>query len=434
VPNNPIDPDLSAGLQRALDPIVPGPAAETRILRAVRMDPLEASPLARPFHILSRPLRALLIGGLTAALVAGSIFFVAEGLRARKSQAPAQSPPGSSASAAITPTASIPTPAPTFTAAQWIEKLVPVGGVGAIALGSETAYVITDGHQSPGSYSPALAHIVSINLQSGATRDGGAFPGAASLALAGDALWVASGSGPGISAPEANQLYRLNASTLAVEEQASIASLSTSDNHEPPVLVASGDLLWIGYSTHVARLNETTGAIIIAKTVGDPGAAVSSLSIDPNATRLYAGFASAGPSIAELDATSGAIIAVSTAAYGDDLGGPKLAAFVGNVWVAYPTGTAGSVVDLSATNLNPIAGGAGGIYSNSVAVFTGHGLLWLSDGMANQLICADPVTGAPRATVNWPAGGLIAADTAQTLVGGGSGVYFLHPVPSCSTG
>jgi hypothetical protein len=158
---------------------------------------------------------------------------------------------------------------------------------------------------------------------------------------------------------------------------------------------------------------------------------VSSIAIDPTGRLLYAGFDGNRPSIAELNATTGATLAETSAYFGFDLGGPRLAAIVGNVWVAYATGMDGTTVELHAANLTQAAGGVGGLHTNGIDVFRGNAILWMSDGMAGELFCADQGTGAIRVSFNWPLGGLIAADAAGTIVGDFNGVSFLRVDPRC---
>ena len=255
---------------------------------------------------------------------------------------------------------------------------------------------------------PALAHVVRIDRNDGAIHDGGSFPGAGSLAIAGGYLWVATAPSPGVPSSEANILYRLNALTLVVEQRTSIAGLTTAGNFEPPALTAAGNVLWIGYGPHVARLSATTGATVWGRSLGGTGS-VTSLSVDPTGRLIYAGFDGDRPSIAELNATTGATVALTSAYYGFDLGGPKLAAFVGDVWVAYATGMDGTNVELGASNLIPRAGGVDGLHTNGLNVFRGNGILWMSD--FGELFCADQATGAIRATINdVPFGTLIASE------------------------
>jgi hypothetical protein len=428
---NDLDPALREYVHRVVESTVPGADAEARILNSVHATALGtgSQPERRSLYF-GRPLWAVAIAVLTAAVVAGSLV-VGFAVLARPARSPVHPPP---VSARATPTASaVPSPSAspvTPTSAQWVSRFVPVGDVGAIVLGPASAYVIVNPTTQNGGYSPALAQIDRINRSNGAVDHGGTFPGAVSLALAGGYLWVATGPSPGVASTKANLLLRLNPLTLAVEQRTSIAELGGTNNLEPPDLAAAGNMLWIGYGPHVARLSAASGATIWTRNVGGTGS-VSSVSVDSIGRLLYVGFDSDRPSIAELNATTGATLAESSAYFGYDLGGPQLAAFIGDVWVAYATGNDGTNVELQASNLTPSAGGVSGLHTNGIDVFRGNGILWMSDGMAGELFCADEATGAVRASFDWPLGGLIAADSAGTVVGGYSGVSFLRTDPRC---
>lgn len=429
-----MDPLVRDRLQRLIESSAPGADAETRILKSFRDSATRAGSQRQLLSLrLGRPLRAVALAILTAAVVAGSVV-VGFAVLARRAPVPVHVPP---VSAAATPTASAmptasaapPSPSASPAAANWVNRFVPVGDVGAIVLGPSSVYVICNENEPAGSYSPALAHVVRIDRSNGAIHDGGSFPGAGSLAVAGGYLWVATAPSPGVASREANVLYRLNALTLVVELRTSIARLTTAGNFEPPALTAAGNVLWIGYGPHVARLNATSGATVWSRNLGGTGS-VTSLSVDPTGRLIYAGFDGDHPSIAELNAPTGATLALTSAYYGFDLGGPKLAAFVGDVWVAYATGMDGTNVELGASDLIPRAGGVDGLHSNGLDVFRGSGFLWMSD--VGELFCADQVTGALRGTINdVPFGSLIASDSAGTVAGGANGVYFLRPNPRC---
>jgi hypothetical protein len=334
----------------------------------------------------------------------------------------------------VAPTSTpVPTPSPSPALAAWISRSIRTGPVGAIALATSAIYIIYEKSQPAGSYSPALARVAMINRSTGELHDGGAFPGAESLALAGGYLWVASGVSPGVNASDSNVLYRMNASSLVVQQRTSLGSLVSTGNYEPPVLAGNGSRLWVGYGVHVARLDVITGAVLHTSTVGNAGAGVSSLAIDPLGRVLYVGMAGdcvTGASVAELNSTTGIRIAMTSTYYGCDLGGPKLAATGDGVWVAYATGLEGSAAELRASDLEQAAI-IPGLHSNGIEAFTGGGVLWLADGMAGELFCSDPATGAPRASVSWPLGGLVAADARGAFLGGYAGVSFLRPDPRC---
>ena len=429
-----IDPVVRDGLQRVINSAVPGADAEARILMSVRDSATGAGSQHRLASLrIGRPLRAVALAILTAAVVAGSVV-IGFAVLARRAPSPVHLPPVSATATptpSAVPTASAPPPSPSASpaAAQLVSRFVRVGDVGAIVLGPNSVYVICNENEPAGTYSPAVAHVVRIDRGNGAIHDGGLFPGAGSLAVADGYLWVASGPSPGVPSRDANILYRLNALTLVVQQRTSIAGLTIAGNFEPPALAAAGNVLWIGYGPQVARLSAASGAVVWSRSLGGTGS-VSSLSVDPTGRLIYAGFDAARPSIAELNATTGATVASTSAYYGFDLGGPKLAAFVGDVWVAYATGMDGTNVELGASDLKPRVEGAGNLHTNGLNVFRGNGFLWMSD--VGELFCADQTTGAVRATIaDVPFGTLIASNSAGTVVAGSNGVYFLKADPRC---
>ena len=434
-----IDPLLKERLDRAIDPLVPGPAAEARIGKALQDSGVAVVERPRRRLAFWSPLRALMVATLTAALVAATAFGISYALRAR--ELPRVSGPASKTPPAITPPV-----APTTSTAQpiatsspalasWIARLIPIGWVGAIALSPSAVYVIYE--KSPvsgGGFDPAVAHVARIDRSSYAVRDGGLFPGAQSLAFAAGYLWVASGPSPGVSHSAENVLYRLDASSLAVQRHTSLASLGSNASGEPPSLAGSGGLLWVGYGNHVTRLDPTTSAVMHMWTIRSPAAGVSSLSMDPAGTRLYVGMVPSGVSIAELDSATGRTLATTSAYYGGDLGGPRLAATADGVWVAYATGTQGTAVGLRASDLRRIAT-IPGQHGNAIDAFSGSGVLWTIDVGTGELVCASPPTGATRASVSWTDGGLLVADSSGTYVGGNTrGVFVLRPSPVCHAG
>lgn len=433
-----IDPLLKERLDRAIDPLVPGTAAEARIEKALQDSGVGG--IERPRHRLPfwSPLRPLMVAALTVALVAATAFGISYALHARElprvSGPASKTPPGVSPPVAPTTSTAQPIATSSPALASWIARLIPIGWVGAIALSPSAVYVIYEKSPVSGGFNPAVAHVARIDRSSYAVRDGGLFPGAQSLAFAGGYLWVASGPGPGVSRSAENVLYRLDASSLAVQRRTSLVSLGSNGYGEPPSLAGSGGLLWVGYGNRVTRLDPTTSAVLHTWSIRSPAAGVSSLSMDPSGTRLYVGMVPTGVSIAELDSITGKTLATTSAYYGGDLGGPRLAATAGGVWVAYATGTQGTAVGLRASDLRRIAT-IPGQHGNAIDAFSGSGVLWTIDAGTGDLVCASPPTGATRASVNWTDGGLLVADSSGTYVGGDTrGVFVLRPSPVCHAG
>jgi len=59
------------------------------------------------------------------------------------------------------------------------------------------------------------------------------------------------------------------------------------------------------------------------------------------------------------------------------------------------------------------------------------GALWTTDGMTGLLTCADPATGATRASTAMPFGGVVIGDAQGVYLGGYEAVYLLQPDPAC---
>lgn len=70
-------------------------------------------------------------------------------------------------------------------------------------------------------------------------------------------------------------------------------------------------------------------------------------------------------------------------------------------------------------------------YTNSVRVYVAGGFVWTTYGMANELPCLDPMTGAPRARTTLNLGGVVAGDSVGLYLGEVNGVDSLVPAPKC---
>jgi hypothetical protein len=69
--------------------------------------------------------------------------------------------------------------------------------------------------------------------------------------------------------------------------------------------------------------------------------------------------------------------------------------------------------------------------SNTVHALVSGGALWIVDGMAQQLICADPASGATRASTAETLPSAFAADAGGAYLGDNTGVAALQPPASC---
>jgi hypothetical protein len=241
-------------------------------------------------------------------------------------------------------------------------------------------------------------------------------------------LWIAAGPDIAGATPNSRSLTLLDPTTLAVKRQVSLPGQPGSDMNAGPQLAGGPGLLWFGYGNGLYRLNPDTGATLSSQQLAGTA---TSLSIDPSGQRLYVGV---GPSqtqaatVIELDASTGNRIA-SAPTGGAGLGGPHVAAALDGVWVSYATGMKGQVehrrtADLSQTG-HPI------VTSNTIRAVVGTNALWLVDGMAQQLSCADPATGAIRASVAETQPAAFALDASGAYLGDSQGIAVLQPPASC---
>jgi len=324
-----------------------------------------------------------------------------------------------------------PSPAPT---GSWVTQRLSIGSVTAMALDSSAVFALYAPGPVNGRSVPT--RLARIDRSSGAFVTADVPPGAMQMARAGSALWIAPGGesfGTG-----ANVLTLVDSVILKLKGQVQLPARSGTNTFFGPQLAGTASLLWLGYGNRVYRLNPQTGSTILGQSL--PGTATS-LSIDPSGHRLYVGVevtptSSGQDQAVELDALTGARLA-SAETGGIGLGGPHVAAAADGVWVSYATGMMGAVEHRSATSLAalPIAGlnpndnvlrG-----TNGIGAFVGGGTLWLIDGMAERVTCADPASGALRASAQETFPSAFVVDSSGAYLGDGGGVATLQPDPSC---
>jgi hypothetical protein len=222
------------------------------------------------------------------------------------------------------------------------------------------------------------------------------------LAFAGGSVWVAVGSGSDVV------LVRLDPTTLAIRDRISLPvknDLSTArpDIIYPVITATTNGPLWVAGGEDLWAVNPTTGAF---ETEFNTGNEIASMSTDPAGNSLYTGGVTnfGGKwSLIEYDAHTGRVL-VHTA--GEAVGPPAVAATTGGVWVSQRFGMNGAAVELSSGALKRIAPPASemqgkGTFNETGGVGTNvsEQTLWLtgSSQVAN-LFCADPTTGAVRAS------------------------------------
>jgi hypothetical protein len=69
--------------------------------------------------------------------------------------------------------------------------------------------------------------------------------------------------------------------------------------------------------------------------------------------------------------------------------------------------------------------------SNTIHAVVGAGALWLIDGMAQQLTCADPGTGATRASSPESEPQALVVDSNAAYLGDATGVAAMQPPAAC---
>ncbi|HYS30173.1 MAG TPA: hypothetical protein VEQ12_11850 [Candidatus Limnocylindria bacterium] len=319
----------------------------------------------------------------------------------------------------------------------WVVRVFQVAAVGnggsanVMALDGNAVYVLYQPQtpQGPGTVDVLGTMLAQIDRKTGTVVTAGPFPGALSLATAGGSLWVAGGYYP--DRPDASFLDRLDRFSLRVEQDLPLPA-QTGQNGIAATLAGSGTSLWMGFGPTLYRLSPVDGHTIATQPIG-ADAAATSLSINPAGTVLYLGtnrYGMSSPTVFEWGTASGALLASSSAAGGQGLGGVQVAAATDGVWVSFATGMMGAVAHLRARDLQSVPT-VPERHSNGVRVFLADGVLWTTDGMTGRLACADPATGAIRASTAMPFGGVVIGDAEGVYLGGYDGVYQLHPDPAC---
>jgi len=339
-------------------------------------------------------------------------------LRENRNQVQVTTSPTASASASATASATAtPTPAPS-PAANWVTQRFPLGSVSTLTLDRAAVYALTP------------SKVTRIDRSSGAITSAATQANASGIAVTGAGLWIAAGPGIAPAPPNLQSLSLFDPVTLQVTRQAQLPGQPGSETNIGPQLAGDATLLWLGYGHGVYRLDPQTGSVLASQAI--PGTAVS-ISLDPAGQRLYVGLEASSNSsgqdrVLEFDGSTGTTI-VSAQTGGRGLNGPRVAAVAGGVWIAYATGTRGSVEHRNAISLALVGNSIG--TSNTIRPFVGNGALWLVDGMAQLLTCADPNTGATRASSPETQPQVFAVDAGGAYLGDSSGVTAMQPPAAC---
>jgi hypothetical protein len=206
---------------------------------------------------------------------------------------------------------------------------------------------------------------------------------------------------------------QLDPSTLAIHAS---ESLPVNDGAAPQVnatLTATVDgPLWVAGGEDLWALNPSNGAV---EAEIDTGNWIGSMSTDPAGSLLYVDgqtSATGGIAVTEYDAQTGKeLLRVDKPLYLVlAVGTGSIAATNSGVWVSVRYGMAGGAFELSAHGLSLIAPppskpGTFGTYDQFMGIGSGvsEQTLWLtSNAQIPTLTCADPATGAVRASEPTP--------------------------------
>jgi hypothetical protein len=333
--------------------------------------------------------------------------------------------PSASPSPSATPS---PSPSPSATAS-WVTRQVPIGSVVAMSLDPSAVFALYNPGPMNGRPNPATTMLARIDRATAVATTAGPFPEATLLARVSPGLWIGAGANQGTAGVDTQWLTLIDPVSLKVKQRVHLPGQPTPGLFSLPQLAGTSDLLWSAYGNSLFRLDAATGRVLLTQNL--PGT-VTGLSIDPSSHRLYGGFVpSQGTEalVIEWDGSTGHRIA-SAPTGGADLGGPTVVAGRDGVWITYATGMMGAVEHRAETTLSLLAGPAHG-YSNAIRAFVGGGALWLVDGGAGEVACADLRTGTTAASSPTTQVAAVVADASGSYLGDADGVGFLRPDPSC---
>jgi hypothetical protein len=327
-----------------------------------------------------------------------------------------------------------PSPSPFASAtpvSSWVTRHVPFGQVTALSLDTSAIFALYAPAPVSGGIDPSKIGLARIDRATGTVATGGLFPYAKSVARVAAGLWIAAGPsiGEGPLGADTKWLTLVDPVSMSVKQRVRLPAQVDSGGLSGPRLAGTSNLLWLAYGPSLYQVDSTTGRILLTESL-PPN--TTSLSIDPSGRRLYAGVVSGegtGALVIEWDASTGARIG-SAPTGGAGLGGPQVAAAADGVWIAYATGMMGAVEHRSATDLSMLAGPQYG-HTNGIHVFVGGDALWLVDGGAGRLACADLRTGTIAASSRETLPAAVVADPNGSYLGDADGVAFLRPDPSC---
>jgi hypothetical protein len=314
----------------------------------------------------------------------------------------------------------------------WVGSVLPLGSVDAVALDPDALYAVVERLQL-GVWDLDRAMVARLDRATGRVTLGGPFPAADSLALAGGKLWVGAGLHPGIANPGRQALYALDPATLQVENELSLQPPPDATQFSAR-LAGTEKLLWLGWGADLIRIDPGSASVLRRLDQG-AGTGVDDVVVDPAGDRMYVStrLPSGDALITARDPVSGATSASATE---HSTAGARLAAAGDGVWITFPTGLSSGLSHRRATDLGALglaAATGGGLPSgNTLRAFLVDGLLWLADAQRSTLSCADPRTGAVRATAGIARAGELAGDAAGIYLGATDGVVVIGLDPRCA--
>jgi len=281
-------------------------------------------------------------------------------------------------------------------------------------------------------FSAPPTRIALISVHPAAVRASRTVPGGLSLALAGGWLWVSRG---GLADTKNAASYHL----VQRFDPVTLASAGTIPLPGRPRQMAAGPTgLWVATGRRLFLLDPSTGDILRSVAVSGN---IERMAVDAAAgvlydTRYLPPIGNEVLALEERDLHTGALVATNTRDVRGFLAVNALSPVSGGVWMSFASGMLGGAWLFAARDLHQVAywqllRQAGG--TNATATFADSGVLWVLDGQAETISCADPATGSTHAVsrVGMNLTGNVAAAGRRTYVATGSGVALVARGSRC---
>ena len=315
------------------------------------------------------------------------------------------------------PTASL-EPPPRATGAEILATLP--GSVTKLAGSTDSVYAAFVADRSD-----TQEKLVRIDLATGDLIEGPSFSRVAGIVAAGRWLWVVASKS---SVQPVLVLFRLDVETL---ENVGTVDITPSSGG----MVEGFGGIWITTPSGITFVDSLTARVLREVSLpAEPGP----IDLDSFTNTLYVAIHEAGGQtplrIQERDGTTGKLLV-------DAPGSPGLAvnnvsASPGGVWISVATGMLGYAAFLRSSDLHQTAefkGPKPGPGSNAIAAYytggSGHGAvrrLWVLDGGAVAVVCADPDTGRAQSTIDLHELSGVEGGFSNLAVGEGYEVFMGH--------